>query len=370
MLKSPNLEDIYTKIVNRLRDEGGLSVDGPSSIASAIALGVATSVKDLWDGLVSVESSLSIDTAVGTELDRLGESLGVLRKQNTKASTLGYGPALVLKNNTGTTLVVPAGISVFPSKNNQIVYRTLSAASIPAYQQVGVDVEALGDGPEYNVSARALNSNNSGIPGLEVYNPRAIDSGSNLESDEAYRTRLYQAVNLRNPSSKQAIRNALSSLPGIRDIRIIENSGGAGTFDVLLIGQGSEIPVESVYQAEGYLAENAPVGTSYRVLLPKEVPVDVTCVLTLPTSQEDNRSVLTNQVKRAITDYINSLDIEDGRGSGEFIYSNLIENIGVAAFTARDYSVDVSVNDVPLRFGANYRPQLNQRLFVRRLRVD
>lgn len=369
-MNSPTLNEIYSQIVTRLRDEAGISVDGPSSVGSALALGVADSVFSLWQQLEEKERASSIDTAIGTDLDNIGKFLGVSRIKGQKATTQGYGPALVLKNTGGTSITVPGGIAVFPSKNPRILFRTLAGATVGAYQSTSVDVEAQGEGPEYNVAALALNSHNAGISSLQVYNPRAVDSGSDEESDSSYRQRLTQSLYIKNPGSKQSIRLSLATLPGVRDVKLIENSGGAGTFDVVLIGQSSEVPQESITQAYNYLAEYAPIGVSYRVILPKLINIDITCSLILPTNQESNRPTIVSQVSQYIRDYINSLDIEDGTGNGEFIFSNLIESVGIAAFEARDYTLDVSIKDVPIIFGSNYRLQLNERFNARKIRVN
>jgi uncharacterized phage protein gp47/JayE len=370
MITPPDIKDIYNRFISRLKDEAGITAEGNDSIARAFGLGVADVADSLWQLLAKAERAYSLDTAVGQELDSIGDFLGVPRKPAVRATTVGYGPAVVFRNTGGTVQNVPRGTAVFPYGQPSIVFRTLQTIDVPAFGTLAVDVETSNVGSIYNVAAGVLNSHNQGSTALLVTNPRAIDSGSDRESDESYRARLFQARKLKNPGSKTAIRLNLASLPGVRDVLLLENTGGAGTFDVILIGQTTTIPNESITEAQNYLAEFAPIGISYRVLLPKEVNIDVTVRLFLNAGQEIEKPALIARVGQAVRGYIDSLSVEDGTGSGTFIYSDLIELVGGAAAIARDYSIDVYIDNAPIIFGSNYTLQIGERLSSRRVRVE
>lgn len=369
MLIPPELEQIQNRLRSRLRDEASISSDSPGSIQDALVIGLSELLKSLWDDLADISRQSNIETAVGTELDAIGGFLGVSRRSARRAGTAGYGPAILFRNTGGTPVTIPLGTAVFPSRQPSLIFRTVSPLSLSAYAVGTVHVEAEASGPEYNVAGNALNAHNAGIPQVTVTNPRAIDSGADVESDESYRTRLYQAIHLRNPGSREAIRLNLAELPDVRDVRILDGIAGPGTFDVLLIPQGSDIPASILLEAENYLAEYAPLGVAWRLRTPKQIPVDITAKLILAPAQEGERANLVATATQTIRNYIDSLSVEEGSGEGEFLFTDFIEQLGFAIPDARDYTVDVTIDERPVIFGANWRPEVGEKLFPNRVRV-
>ncbi len=371
MITPPTANEIQSRILTRLRDEAGITADSSSSVARALANSVTDSVLNLWQQLAESYKSASIQTAVGEDLDKIGEFLGVTRRRATRAATQGYGPGVIFRNSGATPVSIPIQTAVFPADNPSIIFRTITAGiTVAGYGTAQVDIEASVAGSSQNVAAGALNSHNLGVSQMTVSNPRAVDSGGPSESDDSYRTRLFNSVSARVPSSRQGIRQALTGLPGVRDVLLLENTGGAGTFDALLIGYGTSVPDETIAQAESYLSEYAPFGVSYRVLLPRAIYIDISVRLSLSSGSESLRSSLTVKVAQAVRNYIDFLSVEDGLGTGEFIFSELIERVGAAAFQARDYSITVSIDGRPLVNGGNYRPQIGERLTPRRILVE
>jgi uncharacterized phage protein gp47/JayE len=369
MITPPTAQEIYDDIVARLRDEAGISVDSPSSIASALAVAFSSSIYDLWKQLSDIDRASNLDLAVGEELDRLGILLGVSRKQARKATTEGYGPSVVFKNNSSVSVVVPANTLVFASRNPSVNYSTLSSINVLPNGTNFVDVEAKGFGPSYNVAQFALNSHNLGLSDVKVYNPRAISSGSDLESDDSYRERLYNSVNDKRPSSRLSIRQSMASLPGVRDAIIIDNAKGPGSFDVLLVGDTSSIPFESITEAENYLALNAPLGVSYRVITPSPVPVDVNIKLVLDAENEIERQSITEAVKQAVSDFFYLIPVENGSGNAAFFYSSLLTSISYTLYKVKDYTIDISIDDIPIAFGANYSISEQEQFVIRKIAV-
>lgn len=370
MINPPTPQEIYSQIVSRAREEAGINVSSNGSIFGALARGFTDVHFSLWQQLSEADRASSIDRALGIELDKIGEFLGVTRRKSAKATTQGYGAAVQFSNLGATAIGIPAGTAIFPSTEPSLIYRTTSDLVLGSYGTGVVDVEAAESGLGHNVGAGALNSHNIGTPQVLVTNLRAIDSGFEGESDDSYRGRLFNSVQARNPGSRVAIRESLSNLPGVKDALIFDATAGAGTFDVLLVGAGGVVPEESFSLAESYLAEFAPVGIAYRVRVPKEVSVDVVVKLTLTPAAESKRATLINQVGQTIRANFESLPVEDGSSNGEFVWTQLIQRVRITSSDIRDFSIDVSIKNKPMTLGTNYRPQVGERLVARRVRVD
>ncbi len=370
MIIPPSPEEIYNQIISRARDEAGINISSPASVFGALARGFTNVHYSIWQDLAEADRASSIDRAIGIELDKIGEFLGVTRRKSEKATTSGYGAAVLFSNVGATSVPVIQGTAIFPTSDPSIIYRTVSSITVPAYSSATVDVEAIEAGLGYNVAAGALNGHNVGTSQLQVTNLRAIDSGVEGESDESYRARLYSSVQTKSSGSKIAIRQTLSQLPGVREAVIFEATAGAGTFDVLLVGAGGAVPEESITLAEVYLSEFAPVGVSYRVRIPKEIPVDVTVKLTLTPASESKRSSIINQIGQSIRANFEGLSVEDGSGIGEFVWTQLIERVRVSNSDIRDFTIDVTIKNKPMLLGSNYKPQVGERLIARRVRVE
>jgi uncharacterized phage protein gp47/JayE len=369
MIQAPTTQEIYNDLISRLRDEAGISVDSASSIASAMAVGFSSAIGNLWQQLADIDRASNLDLAVGAELDRLGTFLGVTRKQARKATTESYGPALVFQNTSSTFITVPNNTLVFPSKNPAIIFSTNSTITIGPNSTGSVDITARGFGPQYNVGQFALNAHNLGIVELKVYNPRAVTSGADLESDESYRARLFQSINDKNPSSRSTITQALVNLPGVRNAIIIDNANGPGTFDVLLEGDSFTIPVESITEAENYLALHSPLGVSYRVITPEAVPVDVVIQLVLTPENESERQSIIEAVRQSVSNFFINLPVEDGTGNASFFYSALLTSIAYTFAKVKDYTIDVTIDDIPIIFGSNYSISIQEQFVLRKVVV-
>lgn len=369
MFIPPTTEEIYSNLVQRLKDEAGLTVDSNSSVISALTLGFSSVLQNLYSQLSDIDRASNLDLAVGTELDRLGVFLGISRKQARRATTAGYGPAVVFRNVSNIAITVPQGTLVFPNTNPSILYRVTSTVVAPSNGTAVVDVEASGVGPEYNLSQYSLNAHNLGISDLTCYNPRAITSGSDQESDDSYRGRLYKSSTLRDPSSRDAIRQNLSSLPGVAQAQVIEGTSGPGTFEVLLIGTLGQPPRESIYEAMNYLSDHAPLGIKYKVTTPSLVFVDVIIKLILTTSNESKRSAIATGISQSISTYIESLPVEDGSGNGVLTYSALLTEVALASTDIKDYTIDLSVDGRPIIFGSNVGVDLREKFTARKVIV-
>lgn len=369
MFIPPTTEEIYTNLVQRLKDEAGLTVDSNSSVISALTLGFSSILQNLYSQLSDIDRSSNLDLAVGSELDRLGVFLGLSRQTARRATTAGYGPAVVFRNASNLAVTVPQGTLIFPASNPSILYRVISTVVAPSNGIATVDVEAAGSGPEYNLSQYSLNAHNLGISDLTCYNPRAITSGSDQESDESYRSRLYKSSTLQDPSSRDSIRQNLSALPGVSEAQVIEGTSGPGTFEVLLIGTLGQPPRESIYEALNYLSDHAPLGIKYRVTTPTLVFVDVIIKLVLSASNESKRSSIATGISQSISTYIESLPVEDGSGNGVITYSSLLTEVALSSIDLKDYTIDLSVDGRPIIFGSNVGLDLREKFTARKVIV-
>jgi uncharacterized phage protein gp47/JayE len=184
----------------------------------------------LWRSLEDTYYSRFLSTAVGDDLDRLGEDIGVPRPYLFASGEVTF---TVTSPQQGRTYTLPEGTVVL---GGGFTFHTTASVTVSATSpNVTVGVRAFDPGPAGNLPA-------NGITGVDpvfqklylaitppttltVVNARAFTGGEQQQADEPYRARLLGQP--RNIWTLDSVRNAVLDVPGVLDVELSDPLGGA-----------------------------------------------------------------------------------------------------------------------------------------------
>jgi hypothetical protein len=191
------------------------------------------------------------------------------------------------------------------------------------------------------------------IGGLFSY-PRRIEQvrkedGSLVEepiSNDIYRYELTQIVPAAATANYAALRLALLTMTGVKDVIGKEYSHGTGSFSFILIAMAGFDERNLVAEAERVIDEVKGYGVRPHVMTPVMVPMDITIKLLFHESTSENQKAnIRFEAKNALIRYTGSFE----RGAG-FIYNDLVQEI----MNANQKIVDFEI----LKFYLNNEPVL------------
>jgi hypothetical protein len=201
----------------------------PGSVVYTLARGVAAVA--VSQDLKLQQLNASLTTAVGTQLDAIGESFGVSRLQETYAQ--GYVLAIISaeSNLTSYTLTGKTTLVDFSNGNQYVV--VVSDATVYSNTEVRLLVKALLSGSASNVPAGTKlfclerpeiqfvvgSTHLSGYLG-------DLTGGRDTESDSTYRQRVGQYLASTNTGSKQELTLKLQQYPLVTKAFVKTVAGG------------------------------------------------------------------------------------------------------------------------------------------------
>ena len=214
-IEAESLSDFTAKFRAAFRNALGqdldVSVESPQGqLISQLALIFAQ--QD--EAVVAVANGMSIQRALGLQLDDLGSLLGVTRLRAARSTV-----AVTL---TGTAAaVVPQGSRARTAAGD--VFRLTAAATIGPAGTVAAAMESVELGP-IPAAAGALDTIVDLVAGwATVTNAAAARPGRLVESDVAYRVRYQRVLDQNAQSSADAILAAVLATEGVTDGAIHEN---------------------------------------------------------------------------------------------------------------------------------------------------
>ena len=292
----------------RFREQFGadFSLD-PETPQGQIISVLALSATEIDESIVSLANSLSVDHAVGRELDDLGTLLGIARIPATKSSVTA-----TMSGVAGTH--IPAGTIARTAAGDE--FAAISDSAIPAALSVAVDMVAVNDGAVV-AAAGDLNQVVTIIPGWEtITNAAAASVGAPTESDADYRRRYNSVTGRLSIAPKIALKAALVE-SGVDDARIEENATNAqvtrqgldiAAYSVMCIVRGGQQPaIAGAILAHkglgvGMSGSVAHGGARYETYAPAAIKVALEISTTLGLFPADGIA----QITQRLVDYADS----------------------------------------------------------------
>lgn len=258
-------ENILKRMTEKYRE---LSGNTPHE-ASDIAIRLRVLAGEIYSSLVNIEwlkRQMFADTAEGVYLDYHAQSRGLSRRGASRA----VGEVIFsITEPTAVPLTIPVGTVVATGGETPLRFETLETVVIPVGgTSIHADVKALSTGRAYNVAEGAVSVIVTPPAGVEfVTNPDPFTSGSDEESDEKLRIRIIDSFkNVSNGTNCAYYENIATQVAGITGAGVVPRSRGAGTVDVYVAGDGTEVSDEQVAEAQKLLSTLREVNVDVKVL--------------------------------------------------------------------------------------------------------
>jgi uncharacterized phage protein gp47/JayE len=331
MVTRKNFSDSVQDSVRYLIKNTGITYFSDGSIAKALVETNNLEVSRIQQYVTGVFQNAFLSSTTGVYLDMWGETLGLPRIKDRRATTLiqdgavrfyvasgTLGSRLPNPDNSGMGLI-PSGVSI-TTASNTVEYKVTETVTFPVNtRSVFVPVTAQGSGTDYNVGANQLTVHDLNKSEVKVTNDIAIVTGKDVESDDEYRFRLSRSMTARYGSNLAAVEVAAVSNPGVASAELLQYARGAGTFDVLLIPQGNRVTTTTKENTRRAIEQVAAYGVSFEVREPEYVPVRISLQLIFNSNvAEGERISLRAQVQSSILQYIASIPL-----GGELIINQL-----------------------------------------------
>ena len=175
----------------------------------------AWALSELWEELEETYNSIAIDTATGIALDRIVKYKGLRRKNEEFATTED------IRINGEPDTAIPLGFIV--GKDDGTTYTNLQEGIIPQEGFITLPFKCDYVGSRGNAEIGDVSTIITPITGVtSVLNTRAIVNGQDYETDAILRQRYIETVG--GLSTVDSIRAAVSEVPGVVSVIVIENS--------------------------------------------------------------------------------------------------------------------------------------------------
>jgi len=338
-LFSQSKERILGDILVDIVDNTVVSKVSIGSKTRAIAEATASKLGQMYRKFDLNVAQSFLSAAEGKYLDFIGDMMGVARLGNETAEVTSSESNVKFYVDTGTfgdinsgsSITITAGTTVSTgSAGSGVIYTVpynviLSSTASETY----VAVRALKSGADSNIGARQLTYHNFinyadvGNESLKVMNEAEILKGQDGEVDTNYRFRISQQVTTVEAANQTSIRIAALTTPGVADVIIIPFYRGIGTYDLLIKSVTPVLPTGLVDVVSESVSKVTAQGIVHNVRGPKEIGVSLvgTILLKKKLSAAEESSIL-NSVTSNVSDYINSLDIDE-----ELIVNEMIERV-------------------------------------------
>jgi uncharacterized phage protein gp47/JayE len=176
-----------------------------------------------------------------------------------------------------------------------------------------VPVTCTTGGTVGNVLAGAVSVIATSLPGIDlVTNGNPFANGIDAESDQAFRNRFQNYLASLSRATLSAVRSAIANVQQESHVMIQENVAADGTSCVgsflVTVDDGSGYPPATLLSSVGTAVDSVrPIGTTFAVLPPLVLPVNVSLTATLKPGAVASQYV--TAIQNQVAEYLNGLPI-------------------------------------------------------------
>jgi uncharacterized phage protein gp47/JayE len=367
---TPTHKELEERIYQDIVQQTGISAPLQASTIGIISSTIAKELEKLYNLFQEQDRQRHISTASGAGLDAWGDNIGTRRKEAQKASSLGGRKALRISNNGSGPITVPVNTRVWSSEAPQIAFFTHAGVSISAGTSEDVHVVAAETGDVFNIEIGRIDSHSYAGADISVTNILPVSNGAFRESDEAYRQRLLQEYRRRwtfNVSNCDAL---LRSIPGVRDVLLLDRNRGPGSFDAIVIPYNVSDTDAVVSNCQTVLDEATPIGVSAVVKGPVYRFLDLKFIIKFRPGTESAREAIRSSIKEQINARVSNLPVENGSGGGALALEPLLHAAGSSSPDVLSVDLQAGLDDIPLSPRGTVRIELGERISLRSLVVQ
>ena len=271
--------------------------------------------------VVQVLQSTRASTSTGPDLDSWMLDFSLTRLpavSSTGIVTLSrFAPSLPAAIPIGTLVKTADGLlgfSVTKDQSLSIWQASSSAYVLPSgVASADLPVVCLIEGSLGNVLAGTITMIAASLPGIDqVNNAAPLSNGADAESDQAFRSRFQNYLASRSRATPIAIRNAIANVQQGLNVAIEENTAPDGTARVgsflVVVDDGTGYPPSGLLSTVATAVDSVrPIGTTFAVIAPRELTVNVSLAVTLTLAATAGQTV--TDIQNYVAAYLNSLSI-------------------------------------------------------------
>ncbi len=315
-ITAPDYQTILSTITGYFQQIYGSDayLEPDSKDGQMVAL-AALAVHDANNTAIAVYNAFSPSTATGNGLASVVKINGIIKKTATSSTV-----DVQLSGAAGTTITNGS-----VKDGNGVIWNLPSTVVIDVTEPVTVTATCATSGAVTALPGTVTQINTPTLGWASVTNPSAASVGSALETDAELRARQTISTSLASLTPFDAVDGAIANLSGVTRHVIFENDTGTADVNDLpphsisLVVEGGDVSdiAETLYSKKGqgvstYGTTSITIADVYNnphvVQFSRPVNVPIYIAITM-TAFIGYTSVIGNQIKAAIADYINGLSI-------------------------------------------------------------
>jgi uncharacterized phage protein gp47/JayE len=328
---SKSKDELLRKALKKVADTTPITSTGPGAVARALVEVMTDQLGDYYASLDFNVSQGVVTTASGRSLDLIGQLYNVERKKlaDLAAEDQQIGAFyFYLDSPASQDIIIPRGTRVSTDTNSVLgdtfIYGTTEQAVISTGHTRGYcTIRPLFETAIYTAGVGTLTTHGftGGPLGVTIHctNPKAIEPVVGFEADEAFRTRLIKSVRVAAGGTEDAIRFAILSIPGIRDVKVREAPYGLGSFEVVLVAEDYTMMIGLTEIVGRAMSKVKPLGVRCIVSQPTLQHVDLKASITVKPEFATNTNGVLRRVNNTILRYLNTLSVGD-----PLVYNRLV----------------------------------------------
>lgn len=326
-------QQILDNILQQLELTTQISATSPGSVARGLVEAVSTEIADLYS-VMDLNLSISVlSTAQGSTLDLLGSLYDVRRKtlSNLAAVDASVGAFYFYMDGANPSqFMIPKGTKITTDSNDLLgktfTYTVVDDTIFPAGRtRVFATIRPAFADSIFTAGVNTLTFTDFIPPPgiiLKCTNPKAIPAQPGFESDEAYRTRLLNAIRTAAGGTELSCRMTALSVPGVRDVKIRTAAFGLGCFEVLVVLEDASAATITTIAVQDALDRVRPVGVRLFLREPDPIYLDLTASIVIQQNTGINTEMIARRAEIAVVRYLNELSV-----GTPLVYNQLIQAI-------------------------------------------
>lgn len=329
----------YNSILSRMKNKYAELSGNTLSENSDISVRLSVLAGEIYSSLVNMEwlkRQMFASTAQGEYLDLHAQARGLVRR---KASCAQGSVIFSVSEPAVADINIPAGTVVATNEETPLRFETTQAAVIPVGAiSVHAPIKAMDTGRKYNVSAGKITVMVTMSASVEsVTNPDECISGTDTESDESLRARIIESYRFASNGTNCAYYKTVAmQVDGVAGAGIVPRGRGAGTVDVYISGEGTDVSEEIIAQVHQKLQQLREVNVDVMVYAAESESVNMLIYLDIEDGYEFDE--VKESCINAITEYIGS------RGVGGSVLLNQIVELLYHLEGVRDFYIPSGSN--------------------------
>ncbi len=329
----------FEEILERMKSKyTELSGNVPSE-NSDVSVRMTVLAGEIYSSLVNMEwlkRQMFASSAQGEYLDFHAQARGLERR---KASCAAGSVIFSVSEAAVSQINIPKGTVVATSTGTPLRFETTQEVFIPAgATSVHAQIRSLETGRKNNVAAGKITVMVTPPASVEaVTNPDPCVSGTDTESDDSLRARIIESYKFASNGTNCAYYKTVSTqIEGVASAGVVPRGRGAGTVDVYVSGEGSEVSDEVLEKVQKVLSEKREVNVDVKAF--RAEPESVGLYIYLDVADGYEFEEVKARCLQAVEDYICS------RGVGGSVYLNHISEVIYHLEGVRDFYLPATSN--------------------------